>query len=328
MKALELENICQSHADHTILDIDSLAVERGETVAVVGPNGSGKTTLMTVAALLNKPDTGLIKINGKAVDWRSREQFRKDIGFMAQEPYFFRGTLQKNMEIASTGNGVDKYVARLGLTDLLHRSPRTFSSGERKRAAIARTLVREPSILILDEPFTFIDASSAVVLEETITNLPDDRTVLFSTHDLSYAYRIADRVVTLQGGKISPWTPENVFRMNAYKAGDGYELKTQTGLAVYFPGDLVDGSEYVVSVNPNEVLVSMQEIETSARNSYNGDVRKIEVSGTRTVLLTVDCASDFHLRANLTDRALKELGTGVGDKVWVHFKSTAIHLHE
>jgi molybdopterin-binding protein len=158
--------------------------------------------------------------------------------------------------------------------------------------------------------------------------LSKDRTLVFSTHDLSNAYKLADRIITLQSGKVSPWTPENVFRLTASRTDDGYELLTEAGLSVYYPGDLEDGKEYIVSVNTNEVLASMQPIETSARNSYNGVIQKIEKSGTRTVLVTVNCGSGFQLRVTLTDRAMKELGLGVGDELWVHFKSTAVHVHQ
>jgi molybdopterin-binding protein len=81
-------------------------------------------------------------------------------------------------------------------------------------------------------------------------------------------------------------------------------------------------------VNVKQVLVSKQQVETSARNSFRGVVRKIEQSGDRTVLVTAECGPDFNLRATLTERAVKELGTGVGDEVWMHFKSTAVYVHD
>ncbi|MFH1675398.1 MAG: ATP-binding cassette domain-containing protein [bacterium] len=334
---LELSNIKQAYKGRTVLDIASLEFEIGRRIAIVGPNGSGKTTLLSIAALLRKPDSGAVSISGNKVDWAKRDNLRNSLGYIAQEPYFFRGALLRNMELAFTGNGVspaarrvkiDTYLSMLGLSDNVNRSPRTFSSGERKRAAIAQTLVREPSILILDEPFTFIDSASAAVLEKTILNLPEDRTVIFSTHDLSHAYRIADRTITLQAGKISPWTPENLFRLTAIRVRDGYELRTESGLSVYYPGELADGKTYGVSVNASEVFISRQAVSTSARNSYGGMIQRIERSGIRTVIATVGCGQDFPVRVSLTERAMKDLGISVGDEVRVHFKSTAIHIHD
>ena len=337
MTVLELSDIRVAYDDRTVLNIASLEFEKGQRIAIVGPNGSGKTTLLTIAALLKRPDTGRVAIDGRTINWQSRGIYRNRIGFMAQEPYFFRGSLLKNMEFAFAGNGmsrdarremIDMHISRLGLRDAMNRSPRTFSTGERKRAAIVRTLIREPSILILDEPFTFIDSSSATVLEDTLMNLPEDKTVIFSTHDLSHAYRLANRIVTLQGGEISPWTPENMFRMTASRVADGYELRTAAGLGVYYPGELINEKTYSVSVNASEVFISTQAVSTSARNSYNGIIQRIERSGIRTVVVTVGCGPDFMLQASLTERAVKELGIGVGDEVWIHFKSTAIHVND
>jgi molybdopterin-binding protein len=215
----------------------------------------------------------------------------------------------------------------LGIPEFSNRSPRTFSSGESKRAAIARALCRETELIILDEPFTHIDSSSAAILEEVIGNLSNDRTLIFSTHELARAYRLADRIITLQDGRIFPWTPENMFRMIAHKVEDGYELRTGSGASVYYPGELADERSCVVSLNPNEVFMSKEQIISSARNSYSGVITKIESSGNRTVHVSVECRKDFSIRAALTERSVRELGCNVGDTVWVHFKSTAIHVH-
>ncbi len=337
MTAIELRDIERAYNGRLALDIPSLAVDRGERVALVGPNGCGKTTLLTIAALLMRPDRGDVVVEGERVNWRFPEVHRSSIAFMAQEPYFFRGSLMSNMDFSLVGSDLSRsarteragrYLSMLGISQFANRSPGTFSTGERKRAAIARALCRETSILLLDEPFTHIDSGSASVLEEVISNLPDDRTVMFSTHELSYAYRIADTVVTLQGGKLAPWTPENLFQMTAFEVEDGAELRTAGGLAVYFPGDLDGGRRYTVSLNPREVLVSMEPIETSARNSFRGSIRRIETAGPRAVLVTIECPPDFPIRATLTERAVRDFGLSVGDEVWVHFKSTAVHIHD
>ena len=336
MKAFEARDIRRSYNGRIVLDIPELSVEQGTCVALVGPNGSGKTTLLEILALLGRPDRGEVLINEKAVDFGRPETHRRKISFVAQEPYFFSGSLLRNMNFALAGdrlNGSDrtqrvgKYLSMLGILEFSNRSPRTFSSGEGKRAAIARTLCRETELVILDEPFTHIDGSSAAILEEVIGNLPDDRTVIFSTHELARAYRLADRIITLQDGRIFPWTLENMFRMTAYKVEDGFELRTGSGASIYYPGDLSDRCSYVVSLNPSEVFVSKDRIVSSVRNSYSGVITKIESSGKRTVHVSVECRKDFSVRAALTERSVRELGCNVGDTVWVHFKSTAMHVH-
>lgn len=347
MSLLELINLKQAYDGRVVLDVPHLAVDKGSCVALVGSNGSGKTTLLEIAALLKRPNEGQVFINGKIVNWSRLDPFRPLISFAAQEPYFFRGSLINNIRFGlkygklsnnELNDRISKYLELLGIVDISGRSPRTFSGGEMKRAAIARALCRETQILILDEPFTSIDNQSASVLDEVIGNLAGDRTVMFSTHELHRAESLADSVITLEGGKISPWTPDNLFRMTAYTAGDGMELvhngaangasSEAENHAIYYPGDLVEGRQYLISLNASEVIVSRDEIRTSARNSFQGLVRQIKTLDNRTVHLTVECSKNFQICAILTERALKDLEINVGDKVWVHFKSTAVYLHE
>lgn len=332
--ALELQNVQRAYNGRIVLDIPSLRIEHGGRVALVGPNGSGKTTLLTIAAMLMRPDRGDVLVNGERVRWRFPEEHRPYVAFMAQEPFFFRGSLLKNMSFALEGSvlsrkaraeRIRKQLSMLGVHDLAGRSPRTFSSGERKRAAIARALLREAPILLLDEPFSHIDATSAAVLEDVIGNLPRDRTLVFSTHDLSLAWRIADTVIALQNGRVAPCTPENLFRMVAHVTADGSELRSPGGIAIYYPERLEEGLSYWVMVNAREVLVTREPIESSARNNFRGAIRAIERAGANTVLLTADCRPDLPIRALLTERAIRDLSLNVGGEIWVHFKSTAVH---
>jgi molybdopterin-binding protein len=347
MIVLEFKTLQQIYDGRVVLDIRSLSVERGSKAALVGSNGAGKTTLLEIAALLKRPSSGEIFINGKQVEWHSLDHNRSDIAFIAQDPYFFTGSLNKNMAFALTDQNlspdvrnarINKYLSLLGIEKFANRSPRTFSAGELKRAAIARALCRETPIILLDEPFTHIDIPSSTILEEVISNLPDDSTVIFSTHELSRANRLADTVITLEAGKLSPWTPENLFRMTAYKFDDGMELvsngigngnSTQAEkIAIYYPGDLREGSQYMVSLNPKEVIVSKEPVKSSAQNSYRGSVRQIKAVNPRSVHVTVECPGNFPVSAVLTERAMREFGISVGDKVWVHFKSSAVYVHE
>jgi molybdopterin-binding protein len=337
MNALEFINVKKTWNDRPVLDLDSLAIQQGSRVALVGSNGSGKTTLLSIAAMLTRPDSGEIFVMGERVNWFKAESFRKHVSFASQEPFFFRGSLLSNMIFALSGSElprnarldlISKSMSLLGLNDLGNRSPRTFSGGERRRASIARALLRETSILLLDEPFTHMDNASVSVLVRALSNLPHNPTIVFSTHDLGDAYRIADSVLSLQEGTLSPWTPENLYRMRAGKILDGFNLETPGGLAIYYPGDLEENRVYTVSLHTNEVILSREKIDSSARNSFFGQVKRIEKTGEFTVLITIDCLPDLPIRATLTDRAMRSFGLNVGDNVWAHFKSTAIHVFE
>lgn len=338
MNILEMRNIKRTYDDVTVLDIDTFSLEKSERVALVGPNGSGKTTLLNIIALLDIPNSGEIKLLDKNIDFKKPDECRGNVTLVAQEPFFFAGSLHRNMAFGLSGsrlNLIDEYLRMLGISDLSKRSPRTFSSGELKRAAIARALVHKTQILLLDEPFANVDSQSNEILQRVIENLPDGQSVIFTTHELSRAYDIADRIITLQDGKISPWTPENLYRMNAKKIEDGWEFIANSGLRIYFAGELnVSRNEtktenaFTVSINSNQVLLSKDVITSSAQNSFKGVIRRIEATGKTLVGFTIECADDFIIRASVTTRTVKEFNCTVGDDVWVHFKSSAIHVFD
>ncbi len=338
MSVLEMRNIKRVYDDATVLDIDKFTLKKSERVALVGPNGSGKTTLLNIAALLDTPDSGKMSIQNKSVDFKKPDEHRANVTLVAQEPFFFAGSLQHNMAFGLTGSNlsmIDKHLQMLGIEDLKKRSPRTFSSGELKRAAIARAMVHKTQILLLDEPFANVDSQSNEILQSVIGNLPDDQSVIFTTHELSRAYDIADRIVTLQDGKISPWTPENLYRLKARPIEDGWEFLSDSGLRIYYAGELNSAQAksdneriYTVSINSNQVLLSKDEIASSAQNSFKGVIRRIEAIGKNLVGFTIECSDGFSIRASVTSRTMKEFNCTVGDDVWAHFKSAAIHVFD
>jgi ABC-type sugar transport system ATPase subunit len=338
MSVLEMRNIKRVYDDAAVLDIDKFTLEKSERVALVGPNGSGKTTLLNIAALLDTPDSGEMAIQNKSVDFKKPDEHRVNVTLVAQEPFFFAGSLQRNMAFGLNGSRLDlvvEYLQMLGIGELKKRSPRTFSSGELKRAAIARALVHKTPILLLDEPFANVDAQSNEILQRVIGNLPENQSVIFTTHELSRAHDIADRIVTLQDGKISPWTPENLYRLKARPIEDGWEFLSDSGLRIYYAGELNSAQGktnneriYTVSINSNQVLLSKDEIASSAQNSFKGVIRRIEAIGKNLVGFTIECSDGFSIKASVTSRTVKEFNCTVGDDVWAHFKSAAIHVFD
>ena len=334
MSILEMTNIKQVYNGKPVLDIQSFSLGESECVALVGPNGSGKTTLLNIAALLLPPTDGEVKIRGKTVNLSKPDKARCDVTLVSQEPYFFSGSLYGNMIFGmekSAGRKEFKEqiynaMARLGVDHLASRSPRTFSAGELKRAAIARAIVRKTPILLLDEPFANIDPQSRSVLHDVLKEISTESAIVYTTHDLTIAHRLSDRITTLQDGRISPWTPENLYKMKAHQVEDGTELKLGSGLSIYYPEMLDDGLDYVVTIDPSRVLLSPDEITSSAQNSYKGLIKRIESVSENRFMFKVECAEDFTVNATVTRRTLESFKSSVGDKVWVHFKSVAIHV--
>ncbi len=185
----------------------SLAVEEGEFVAIVGPTGCGKSTLLNAAAGLLQPSTGEVSIFG-----------RKLAGLNAQAGYLFQSdalmpwksaldNVAIGLEVAGVSRGeaasrAAAMLARVGLKAFVDRYPHQLSGGQRKRVALAQVLVRQPKILLMDEPFGPLDAQTRLIMGELLLSLwqADRKAVMFVTHDLDEAIALADRVVIMSAG--------------------------------------------------------------------------------------------------------------------------------
>jgi NitT/TauT family transport system ATP-binding protein len=191
--------------DHLeVVDGVSFTVAEGEMVAIVGPNGSGKSTLLRLIAGLLEPETGTIEIGGAAVS-----EADPRVGFVFQEPRLlpWRSTVSNvafPLELAGVAAGARRERATamlemVGLTEFAEAYPRQLSGGMRQRAAIARALVREPEVLLLDEPFSALDALSRERFNVELLDLwqRTHSTILLVTHSIPEAVFVADRVLVL-----------------------------------------------------------------------------------------------------------------------------------
>ena len=184
-----------------------LAVAPGAFVAVVGPTGSGKSTLLNAAAGLLKPASGGVGVFGaplRGLNGRAGYLFQAD----ALMPW---KTALDNVAVALEPKGVPRAAARaraaewlrrVGLATFGDRYPHTLSGGQRKRVALAQVLIRDPEILLMDEPFGPLDAQTRQIMGNLLLDLwaADRKAVLFVTHDLEEAIGLADRVVVLSAG--------------------------------------------------------------------------------------------------------------------------------
>lgn len=190
----------------------SLAVSRGEVVALTGPNGCGKTTLLMVSAGLLKPEKGCVLFRGRPLS----EQLpgaRRSIGLVFQEPddQLFNATVYDEVafairQLVSDEREVEERVLsiceKLGIDHLLDRPPFALSVGEKKRVALASVLVYEPEVVLLDEPLANLSAEAADEILGIIRELRGrGKAVVVATHDVELIAEIADRVYLMSGGK-------------------------------------------------------------------------------------------------------------------------------
>ena len=185
----------------------SLEVADGEFVAIVGPTGCGKTTLLNVAAGLFPPSKGRVEIFGTELDGLNRQS-----GYLFQsEALFPWKTALDNVAIGLETSGVGRaeaheraqaWLVRVGLGQFGPRYPHMLSGGQRKRVGLAQVLIRDPKILLMDEPFGPLDAQTRQIMGNLLLDLwsADRKAVMFVTHDLEEAIALSDRVVIMSAG--------------------------------------------------------------------------------------------------------------------------------
>jgi heme exporter protein A len=189
-----------------LADLD-LELEAGRSLAVLGPNGAGKSTLLRLVAGLTRPSAGSLRIDGEAAHRRGA---RARIGFIGHATLLYPAlTARENLLFAARLHGVadpagrvDELLAEQGLTPLADRTVSDFSRGMAQRVAIARGLVHDPAIVLLDEPFTGLDRAATARLTQRLETLRQARrTLVLVTHDIVGAARLADTVLVLVAGR-------------------------------------------------------------------------------------------------------------------------------
>ncbi|HWB55406.1 MAG TPA: thiol reductant ABC exporter subunit CydD [Gaiellaceae bacterium] len=214
---VRLEGVSFSYParDGVVLDAVDLELAPGETVALVGPSGSGKSTLASLVLGLAEPTAGRVTVGGLDLADCDPVAWRKRIAWVPQRPTLFRGTLADNIRLgddaapdervreAAARAGADAFIRALpdGYETVVGDGGRPLSAGQRQRIALARALLRDAPLVVLDEPTANLDPGNAGLVAEAVAQIPDDRTVLLIAHASELA-GTADRFVTLVGGRV------------------------------------------------------------------------------------------------------------------------------
>lgn len=213
---IEFDNVSFSYEDdQEVLKGVSLKVDPGETVALVGPSGAGKTTLASLLARFYEPDSGYITVDRKDVREVTLQSLRSSVGFVAQDIFLFPGTVKDNIrygnmsasdeqiEEAAKAANAHNFISALpeAYDTLVGERGVTLSGGQRQRVAIARTLLSDPAILVLDEATSNLDTESETLIQEAISRLMYERTTFVIAHRLSTVIA-ADKIVVLEAGEI------------------------------------------------------------------------------------------------------------------------------
>ena len=208
--ALQSEDIRKTFGSFTALSGVTLSVKRGEFLTVFGRNGAGKTTFLKIAATLIRPTQGKVLIDGVSIEDHP-ENVRKRIGFLSHNTYVYRDLSPiENLRFFGRLYGVsdiDEHIPplleRVGLKRRSNDPVRSFSRGLQQRVGIARAFFHDPSLILLDEPYTGLDANAVAMLDELLDEaVTAGKTVILITHDIEQGLRAATQAAIIDQGKV------------------------------------------------------------------------------------------------------------------------------
>jgi len=342
---LKLTGINKDFKGFRISDI-SFTVEQGDYFIVLGPSGAGKSILLETIAGLLRPDSGSIEMNGKDIT-RLPIQQRK-IGLVFQDHAIFPHLRVKgNLAYALHGESqsqqnlkISAMAGRLGITTMLERYPATLSGGELQRVALARTLIQEPEILLLDEPLASMDsrlkAGSRALLRQIHKA---GQTIIHVTHDYEEALSLGNRIAVMDKGNILQCgMPDEVFN----HPRNGF-VAHFIGIRNFFPASLQteNGIQFAVTsanlrirlaskhenlrgfvmIRGEDIVLSASALDSSATNSFEGRVLEVIASPGG---YDISIQSGETLHALITKESLEKMNLSEGMKVWLTFKATGV----
>lgn len=223
--AIVFKNITKSYGEKNILKDFSLNIKKGEFLTIIGSSGCGKTTILKMINGLIKPNKGNVFVDGKDISKINLIQMRRKIGYVVQDVGLFPHmkiknnisytlNLEKKENKEEIFNKVKKLVKIVGLDEeIINRYPNELSGGQRQRVGIARALVGEPDIILMDEPFGAVDEITRKLLQDEIYKIYKEYnvTIVFITHDIREALKLGTRVIVMDNGEIvQSGTPKEI----------------------------------------------------------------------------------------------------------------------
>ncbi|VAW40471.1 Tungstate ABC transporter, ATP-binding protein [hydrothermal vent metagenome] len=234
-----LAQVQQVYNGRTVLNIDRLSLKAGEILALVGPSGAGKSTLLRLLAFLERPSSGTLTYKNEPINenWPDLAT-RRQVTMVFQRPVLLRRSVLENVAYGLKLRGredwqtaVQEAIKQLGLQELADAAADTLSGGEMQRAALARALVLQPKVLLLDEPTANLDPYNIKLIEEMIQQVNERRktAVVIVTHNIFQARRVAHRVGLLLNGRLVEVSETESF----------FEAPSRSETAAFIRGDII-----------------------------------------------------------------------------------------
>jgi heme exporter protein A len=226
-RALELRDVSKQFGDFQALDGVCLRVEPGDSVLLYGPNGAGKTTMLRILSTLARPSEGVVLYAGSDI-LANPTAAKSAIGFVSHTTFLY-GELsaRENLNFAGKLFGLENVSERMAsvlelfrLRERADTPVRELSRGYQQRVTLARAFLHDPQFILLDEPFTGLDAGSTDALESLMRSLPaQGKSLIFSTHDFEQGRSIARRIIALEAGKVRYDGPMATAPLEALRIG-------------------------------------------------------------------------------------------------------------
>jgi tungstate transport system ATP-binding protein len=340
-----------------VLQQPRLSIERGEILVLIGPNGAGKSTLLQVLGMLQKPSQGRLFYEEKEVTGASDlVALRRRIAFVFQEPLLFRGTVLDNVKLGlrlrggpkrEIGRRAELWLAKLKISHLAQQSIGGLSGGEAQRVNLARSLILDPEVFLLDEPFVSLDPpTQAAMLEELQSILAETKTtVIFVTHNRAEALMLGHRLAVMIDGRIAQLdTPKKVFSHPANEQvaaflgvetiAEGRVLSSANGLSTVAVGGhriKVAGSRpsnhaILLCLRPEDIKLSLpcdRADIASGDNVIAGRITRVTPLETQFKIF-VDCS--LPVTVLVSKQAFMDFSLAKGKEVLLTFPPGAVHV--
>ena len=349
------DQVSKRFGDVTAVDSIDLDIDEGEFLSIMGPSGCGKTTTLRMLAGLEEPSEGEIRLDGERLNEVSVSE--RDTPLVWQSLALFPflnvvrnvefGLKMRGMAPAERRRRAMDWLERLEINQFAERPINQLSGGQQQRVALARSLVTEPRILLLDEPLSALDANLVVRMQGVLTRLQRELgiTFVYVTHRQSEAFAMSDRVVIMNEGRIEQLdSPRGIYRSPATRfvaefvgsnnilpgtvttVGETVELETDTGRFQCIPGE----GQHCAAGSPASLVVSADLIRLTTEPS--GQSNEIECRfiseefvGSVVTLLTETAAGD-DFKIQISQRELSQLDLRPGAAVYAHWDLPDAHL--